>query len=239
MKSWPSHQFLKKKNIHKDYLGRCAVGQPDDACLCLIQEQLELPIRSCMKDLEVLLRTMLQLGFEMGVALTLSHDDFFALSHLLWHSQPASNRPCSVWFEMVVALTLSHGDFQRTFTPACAVTACFTTPMQSVCDLFVPTSITVHFSAVCTCDRLSTITAQKCNELDLQLCRTFYEGIVPFKPTAYGLHNILKRNDLLVARAKVSGWPPGLCLSCPFCAGCLFWFASYCHSPLSVAKWHL
>lgn len=132
MKSWPSHQFLKKKNIHKDYLGRCAVGQPDDACLCLVQEQLELPIWSCMKDLEVLLRTMLQLGFEMGVALTLSHDDFFALSHLLWHSQPASNRPYSVWFEMVVALTLSHGDFQRTFTPACAVTACFTTPMQCV-----------------------------------------------------------------------------------------------------------
>lgn len=34
------------------------------------------------------------------------------------------------------------------------------------------------------------------------LGRTFYEGVVPFKPTAYGLHNILKRNDLLIARAK-------------------------------------
>ena len=35
-------------------------------------------------------------------------------------------------------------------------------------------------------------------------CRTFKEGIVPFKPTAYGLHNLLRRNDLLVSRAKVS-----------------------------------
>ncbi|DBA86511.1 hypothetical protein WJX79_003350 [Trebouxia sp. C0005] len=32
--------------------------------------------------------------------------------------------------------------------------------------------------------------------------RTFKEGIVPFKPTAYGLHNLLRRNDLLVSRAK-------------------------------------
>ena len=40
------------------------------------------------------------------------------------------------------------------------------------------------------------------------MCRTFYEGIVPFKPTAYGLHNILKRNDLLIARAKVRPPPP-------------------------------
>ncbi len=36
------------------------------------------------------------------------------------------------------------------------------------------------------------------------ICRTFKEGIVPFKPTAYGLHNLLRRNDLLVSRAKVS-----------------------------------
>ena len=42
------------------------------------------------------------------------------------------------------------------------------------------------------------------------MCRTFYEGIVPFKPTAYGLHNILKRNDLLIARAKVSSCPLSL-----------------------------
>lgn len=47
------------------------------------------------------------------------------------------------------------------------------------------------------------------------MCRTFYEGIVPFKPTAYGLHNILKRNDLLIARAKVSCL---LALNCP-CPG--------------------
>lgn len=32
--------------------------------------------------------------------------------------------------------------------------------------------------------------------------RTFREGIVPFKPTAYGLHNVLRRNALLVSRAK-------------------------------------
>lgn len=32
--------------------------------------------------------------------------------------------------------------------------------------------------------------------------RTFMEGIVPFKPTAYGMHNLLRRNDLLISRAK-------------------------------------
>lgn len=47
--------------------------------------------------------------------------------------------------------------------------------------------------------------SRESHEVVLHLCRTFYEGIVPFKPTAYGLHNILKRNDLLIARAKVSG----------------------------------
>lgn len=38
----------------------------------------------------------------------------------------------------------------------------------------------------------------------VRVCRTFTEGVVPFKPTAYGLHNLLRRNDLLVSRAKVS-----------------------------------
>lgn len=28
MKSWPSHQFLKKQGMQKDYLGRCGISQP-------------------------------------------------------------------------------------------------------------------------------------------------------------------------------------------------------------------
>ena len=44
-----------------------------------------------------------------------------------------------------------------------------------------------------------------CAKLPIQCCcRVFYEGILPFKPTAYGMHNVMKRNSLLVARAKVS-----------------------------------
>lgn len=34
-------------------------------------------------------------------------------------------------------------------------------------------------------------------------CRVMMEGIVPFGPTGYGVHQIVRRNKVLIARARV------------------------------------